>query len=99
MATIVPGPVFVNRREVAPVLGLGVFTSQRIVPLLVAALALPLLAAHSFPLQAQQPKDWERPNADTSHGIPKTLLAELLLPRGKTVQPNPQHVLRDWERP
>lgn len=104
MATVPVAPLFVNKREVAPVHNL----SQFVLPsLLVTVLAvpsvipLPISAAHSFPLQViRKPNEWLNP--DTSRGTARTLIAkEVRIPNG-TVAPHfvrPHHEKNEWINP
>lgn len=87
MATVFRGPLEVARREVAPVLQIGtvLVTGSLLLTVLAPGVTPTTLrqADRSIPLQVQhQPRVL---NADTSRGMHKALLPELVLPRGKSV--------------
>lgn len=78
MANIFRGPLYVGRREVAPVLQLGALAVTSLLATTLATAPLPV-GAQSFPLQVRFAPGLT-PNADTSHGTPKTLTADAQLP-------------------
>jgi hypothetical protein len=76
MATVFRGPLLSGKLERAPLYGLLVIAVPSLLCTTLApvlAIPLPLSSAKSFPLQAQV-RPGLFPNADTSHGTPKTLL-------------------------
>ena len=80
MANTFRGPLFSNRREIAPVLGVTSFAVSSLLATLLAGIPLPLSAVHAFPSQVIQQPGQIVQNADTSHGTPKTLTADKQLP-------------------
>lgn len=82
MADVIRGPLLVNERQRAPLHRLSqfVFPSLLVTTLgVVSGVPLPASAAHVQPAQVHV-RPGLFPNADTSHGSPKTLLADKQLP-------------------
>lgn len=90
MANIFRGPLYVARREVAPVLQLGALAVTSLLATTLATSPLPV-GAQSFPLQVEV-KAGLNPNPDTSHGTPKTLIADAQLPFAVLQQTAPDRV-------